>query len=262
MKNKKILWIVAAVAVVAAAALTVVLLLPGGEDDPVLEATQTETTAPESTQPPETETTVPVITGPEIYDHYPLVTFVTHGSETSSRVEPGKLPQIPSGQSGYDHLVFTGWEPQIRAVTEDTVFTAVYEDISEKDNVFVIDTLYTTQDSAELLLGLKGKVKLSVADFQISYDPTVIRVEEILKPDSSVQYNILPEEGRIKVSVLLDEDLEYAMDCFKLKVSFVDPEAEVATLDITVEDAASLDSNGNLINVETQTISGKLVRVS
>lgn len=259
MKNKKILLAVAAIVAVAAVVVGVILLLPGdSEEASSLEATQTLPTEAAPTQPVDTQSDP---TEKPIYDYYPLVTFVTHGSETTQRVEPGALPQIPGGQSGYDHLVFTGWNRDITAITEDTVFEAVYEDVSEKDNVFVIDTVYTTADSADLTLGLRGKVGLSVADLQISYDPTVIRVEEILSADSSVQYNILPEEGRIKVSILLDEDLAYAMDCFVMQVSFVDPQASMAMLDITVDDAAS-QSSGSLTDAASQTISGKIIRVS
>lgn len=258
MKNKKILLAVVAVAVAAAVTVGVILLLPDHSEKPSLEATQPVATAPESTQPPETENAA---TEKPIYDYYPLVTFVTHGSETTQRVEPGSLPQIPSGQSGYDHLVFTGWNRDIAAVTEDTVYEAVYEDVSEKDNVFVLDTVYTTADSADLTLGLRGKVGLCVADLQISYDPTVIRVEQILKADSSVQYNVLPGEGRIKVSILMEEDLAYAMDCFVMRVSFVDPQANAAMLDISVDDAAS-QASGTLVDADSQTISGKIIRVS
>ena len=83
-----------------------------------------------------------------------------------------------------------------------------------------------------------------------------------MKADSSVQYNVMPEKGRIKVSVLLTDNLEAAMDCFKLKLSFVDPNASTAQLDITVEDAAYQDANSKLKDAASGTISGKLVRIS
>ena len=250
MKNKKILLIAAVALVLVTAIVIAVVANPGAEQQ------QLEKPAPGNTP------TTPGQTGEEIYDYYPMVTFLTHNNSESQRVTPGQLPVIPSGESGYDHLVFTGWNAPIKAVTEDVTYEAIYEDISDKENVFVLGTLYTTQDSAELMLTLRGNVTLSVADLEIHYDPTVIRVDDILKADSSVQYNILPEKGRIKISVLLSENLESAMDCFQLKLSFVDPEASVAQLDITVEDAAYQVTAGKLADATTGTISGKLVRVS
>lgn len=253
MKNKKILWIASAALVLVLAAVVTVLCLPGKDTpQPQLGATL----------PGETESGVTVESGTQIYDYYPLVTFVTNGNQQQQRVAPGTLPQVPSGESGYDDLVFTGWNAPITAVTEDTTYEAIYEDISEKENVFVINTLYTTEDSAELTLSLRGKVKLSVADLEIRYDPTVVRVEDILKADSSVQYNIMPEKGVIKVSVLLTENLEYTMDCFRLKLSFTDPDASVAQLDIAIEDAAYQKTAGNLADAASGTLSGKLVRIS
>ena len=250
MKNKKVLLIAAVALALVAAIVIAIVANPGAASQ------QLENPAPGNTP------TTPGQTGEEIYDYYPMVTFLTHNNSQSQRVTPGQLPVVPSGESGYDHLVFTGWNAPIKAVTEDVTYEAIYEDISGKENVFVLDTVYTTQDSAELMLTLRGNVKLSVADLEIHYDPTVVRVDDILKADSSVQYNILPEKGRIKISVLLSENLESAMDCFQLKLSFVDPEASVAQLDITVEDAAYQVTAGNLADATTGTISGKLVRVS
>ena len=252
MKNKKILLIAAALVLVLAAVAVVLCLPKGNAGQPQLGATL----------PGATESGVPVETGSAIHDYYPQVTFLTHNNEYTQRVTPGTLPQVPSGESGYDGLVFTGWNAPIRAITEDTVYEAVYEDISEKDNVFVINTLYTTESSAQLTMSLRGKVMLSVADLEIHYDPTVVRVEEIVKVDSNIQYNIMPEKGVIKVSVLLTENLEYTMDCFQLKLSFVDPDASVAQLDITVEDAAYQKTAGKLTDAASGTISGKLVRIS
>ena len=252
MKNKKVIGITAgALAVVLVVAA--VLCLP---KDTVPQPQLSVTT------PVATESVPSVQTATEVYDYYPLVTFRTHNNEYTQRVTPGTLPQVPSGESGYDGLVFTGWNAPIKAITEDTVYEAVYEDISEKDNVFVLNTVYTDADSAQLSLSLRGKVKLSVADLEIHYDPTVIRVEDIVKADSSVQYNIMPEKGVIKVSVLLTENLEYTMDCFELKVSFVNPEVSVAQLDITVEDSAYQKTAGKLEDAASGTISGKLVRIS
>ena len=251
MKNKKILLIAAVALVLVAAIVIAVVANPGAASQ------QLEKPASDGNQ------TNPGQPGEDIYDYYPMVTFLTHNNSQSQRVTPGQLPVIPSGESGYDHLVFTGWNAPIKAVSdEDVTYEAIYEDITGKENVFILNTVYTTQDSAELMLTLKGTVKLSVADLEIHYDPTVVRVDDILKADSSVQYNILPEKGRIKISVLLSENLESAMDCFQLKLSFVDPEASVAQLDITVEDAAYQVTAGNLADAATGTISGKLVRVS
>lgn len=250
MKNKKILLIAAIALVLVAAIVIAVVANPGAP------AQQLEDPAPGNTQ------TTPGQTGEEIYDYYPMVTFLTHNNSESQRVTPGQLPVIPSGESGYDHLVFTGWNAPIKAVTEDVTYEAIYEDISEKENVFVLGTVYTTESSAQLTMSLRGKVMLSVADLEIHYDPTVVRVEDIVKADSSIQYNIMPEKGVIKVSVLLTENLEYTMDCFQLKLSFVDPDASVAQLDITVEDAAYQKTAGQLTDAVSGTISGKLVRIS
>lgn len=266
MKNKKILLAVAVVLVILGiGALILIPAMSGEEPEPGTTATTAGTEPVETAQGTEPREPVqePTISATEevIYDYYPQVTFVTHGTEQTFRVTPGTVPQAPSGQSGYDHLVFVGWEPALAPVNEDTTYTAIYEDISEKDNVFVLDTLYTTADTAELTLSLRGKVKLSVADVQLSYDPNVIRVEELVKVDSSIQYNILPEEGRIKVSLLLDKNLEYSMDCFRLRVTFVDPAATLAQLDITVDDAAMLDSTNTLVSATSGTVSGKVVRI-
>lgn len=249
MKNKKILWIAAGVLAVVLAVTAVILCRPRENAGPP----QAEAPIAGNPQPS---------TGPQLYDYYPIVTFLTKDNEQKQRVTPGTLPLVPSGESGYDNLVFTGWNAPIAAITEDTTYEAVYEDISDKENVFLLNTLYTTEDSAQLTLSLRGKVLLSVADLEIHYDPNVIRVESIVKADSSVQYNILPDKGVIKVSVLLTENLEYAMDCFGLKLSFVDPEAAVAQLDITVEDAAYQKTTGTLTDAQSGTISGKLVRIS
>jgi hypothetical protein len=253
MKNKKIPWIAVTVLLLVLVIVVAVIARPGNNSGQA----QLETPATGAV-----EHNTPGQTEDEVYDYYPLVTFLTHENSTSQRVTPGTLPEVPSGESGYDNLVFTGWNAPIKVITEDTTYEAIYEDINEKDNVFVINTVYTTESSAQLTMSLRGKVKLSVADLEIHYDPNVVRVEDILKADSSVQYNILPEKGCIKISVMLTENLESAMDCFQLKLSFVDPEASVAQLDITVEDAAYQVTAGNLADATTGTISGKLVRIS
>ena len=275
MKNKKFLMIAAGALVLVLAVVAVVLCLPkDSPDQPQLGGQApnigTNDNTPGATSPNGGQTpSNPIVPGGnasgnnnQIHDYYPMVTFLTHNNQTQQRVSPGTLPQVPSGESGYDNIVFTGWNAPITKVTEDTTFEAVYEDISNKENVFVLNTVYTTENSAELTLSLRGKVKLSVADLEIAYDPTVIRVEDVLKADSSVQYNVMPEKGRIKVSVLLTDNLEAAMDCFKLKLSFVDPNASTAQLDITVEDAAYQDANSKLKDAASGTISGKLVRIS
>lgn len=273
MKNKKVLIIASSVLAVALIVLVAVLCLSkesaGGPatGQPQLGATTPGDTRPDGVTPGGTTPggngdQSPIIPDSEIHDYYPTVTFVTNNNEITNRVTPGTLPAIPSGESGYDNLVFVGWNNPISAITKDTTYEAIYEDISDKKNVFTLNTLYTTDNSAELVLSLRGKVKLSVADLEIHYDPTVVRVEDILKVDSSVQYNIMPDKGCIKVSVLLTENLEATMDCFKLKLSFVDPNASTAQLDITVADAAYQEAAGILVNAETGTISGKLIRIS
>ena len=117
MKNKKILLIAAALVLVLAAVAVALCLPKGNAGQPQLGATL----------PGATESGVPVETGSAIHDYYPQVTFLTHNNEYTQRVTPGTLPQVPSGESGYDGLVFTGWNAPIRAITEDTVYEAVYE---------------------------------------------------------------------------------------------------------------------------------------
>ena len=228
-----------------------------GATDPSQSATEATKPGTQGGTEAGTEATEPLNTEPDIYR--PQVTFLRGENATTFRVEPGTIPEFPSGQSGYDHLVFTGWNKAITAVVEDTVYEAVYEDITGKSNVFVLDTVYTTDNSAKLTLSLRGDVKLSVADFQIKYDPTVLRVEEIINADPSIRYNIMPEEGRVKISMMMEGNLTAGMDCFQLRVSLVG--GSVGKLDIVVDDAAYLES-GNQKDAATNAISGKLVKVS
>ena len=134
----------------------------------------------------------------------------------------------------------------------------------ETDKNFYLPALFVAGDfvvvDGAISPRLKGKVKLNVADVQIKYDPTILRVEEIENADPSIKYNILPEEGRIKISILLQENLEATMDCFRLRFSLVDPETAIAELDVQVEDAAFL-SGSKLTDTEAVSISGKIIRI-
>lgn len=229
-----------------------------GETTP---GTQSTTPATQPEDDPDVGPTAPPPPQQSELTGLPLVTFLSGESTVSiQKVAVGSLPEPPVMNSHNDDLVFAGWDKVIAPVTGDTEYKAVYTSIAGKSNVFALDTYYTTDPgNAKLTLSLKGDVKLCVADLQIRYDPNVIRIDDVRSVDPSIQYNILPEEGRIKVSMLLQENMTYSMDCFQLCISFVDGSANIAELSITVEDAAYLTGPSTLADATAETISGKIV---
>lgn len=179
---------------------------------------------------------------------------------TRESVESGAPAPPPALFAPPASSVFIGWDGDITDITENTKLSALYRDISGLMNVFVLDTVYSGErEGIQVYLTLCGDVDLCLTDLCISFDPAVIRIDELIFTDPAVMAHVNNDAGRVKISLLSMKNITGAVDCLQLTVSFVLSGASSCELSLTVEEAARFGAGGEIEGVRTNTVNGKIV---
>ena len=128
-------------------------------------------------------TSAVILIKPQIKKHY-TVTFLDLNGDVLAKegVKEGSPAYFNKKITVYPQKVFKGWNQDINKIESDMEVSPTYQDISNSDNVFFIDSVYI--DSEEIFtvdLKVGGKISVESAKIGIAYDPKVLSFVNVKK---------------------------------------------------------------------------------
>lgn len=116
--------------------------------------------------------------------------------------------------------IFTKWDSDFSAVTEDTEIHPECRSVVGKPNVFALAGAYgRTEETVFVPFRLCGDVCLCGFDLTVTYDAEKLSLESVFDEDGGVVYNN-ETPGRVYINFAGIKDIEADVDicCFKFKV--------------------------------------------
>ena len=186
------------------------------------------------------------------------VSFYSYGKllETQ-KVEEGKGANPPETELFIDKI-FTGWDKDISCIKSDLEVNAVFKELGENENIFVVENAYLKIGKEVVVnVDLRGKVELATADFIVNYDKEKLKLKEVKYADAGIEHNSLEKKGQIKCSLMAWENITGEVDC--LQLVFEKTKKDFSKCDITVEvDNASKIVNDKIVDAPYNTINGSV----
>lgn len=145
-----------------------------------------------------------------------------------SAAEPPNDPHLTYG------CIFKSWDKDLRSVTRSMDVHPVFEQVTDKTNVFAISGTYGKPgDSVFVPVALCGQVNTVGFDLTISYDADALELESIFDEDGDVVFNT-ETPGIIRCNFAGVKNLEADMDICKLKFTVLAKTGEVpVSIEIT-----------------------------